>query len=180
MRPESAPIFAGNRARSAAAAAVAVVSLSRGVGFRAEAVAGQGRRRAFAGALDRPPSTSYEIMNPAAYEQGKNRNYCICRTCTDARCTVSAVRHRRDGRARCAYAGGVIGGKQEAATMTPQWKGGLYYAAQRGPGEDSAAASRNLLAGVVISVSMEKRSLRAGFRQDVRSRAEQKVFRRHP
>ncbi len=40
-----------------------------GLGFEQRLLKDKGAQYAFAGVLDRPPSTSYEIMNPRAYER---------------------------------------------------------------------------------------------------------------
>ena len=40
-----------------------------GLGFEQRLLKDKGAHYAFAGVLDRPPSTSYEIMNPIAYER---------------------------------------------------------------------------------------------------------------
>jgi hypothetical protein len=42
-----------------------------GLNFEQVLLQDKGTQAAFAGTLDRPPSTSYEIMNPHAYEKGK-------------------------------------------------------------------------------------------------------------
>ncbi len=45
-----------------------------GLGFEQRLLKDKGPQYAFAGVLDRPPSTSYEIMNPRAYERSCHRS----------------------------------------------------------------------------------------------------------
>src|SRR6202035_1598624 len=42
-----------------------------GLSFEQDVWMDKGREAAFAGVLDRPPSSSWEVINPRAYEQGK-------------------------------------------------------------------------------------------------------------
>ena len=56
-----------------------------GLGFEQRLLKDKGAQYAFAGVLDRPPSTSYEIMNPTAYERQGNGS-----SAPDARCARAA------------------------------------------------------------------------------------------
>jgi hypothetical protein len=102
-----------------------------GLGFEQKLLKDKGAKYAFAGVLDRPPSTSYEIMNPHAYE----------------RSVVVPLLHMPDvhtlldpdyqpydvgvmGELDVRILTELFGGPDAAAMFTPQWKGGLYYAAQ--------------------------------------------------
>jgi hypothetical protein len=102
-----------------------------GLGFEQRLLKDKGAHYAFAGVLDRPPSTSYEIMNPGAYE----------RSVTVPLLRMPDVHGLLDG-AYQPYDVGVMGeldvriltelfgGPDAAAMLTPQWNGGLYYAVQ--------------------------------------------------
>lgn len=102
-----------------------------GLGFEQRLLKDKGAAFAFAGVLDRPPSTSFEIMNPTAYE----------RSVTVPLLAMPDVHPLLDAEYR-PYDVGVMGeldvriltelfgGPDAAATLTPQWKGGLYYAVQ--------------------------------------------------
>lgn len=95
---------------------------------------------AFAGVLDRPPNTSFEIMNPRRYEQEAKV----------PRLNMPDVHPILDGQYD-PYDIGVMGeldvrilaelfgGRSAEAELTPAWDGGLYYAAQRrkAPDKDS-------------------------------------------
>src|SRR6202161_2844531 len=102
-----------------------------GLGFEQRLLKDKGAQYAFAGVLDRPPSTSYEIMNPVAYE----------RKATVPLLHMPDVHPLLDSDYQ-PYDVGVMGaldvriltelfgGPDAAAMFTPQWKGGLYYAVQ--------------------------------------------------
>jgi hypothetical protein len=102
-----------------------------GLGFEQRLLKDKGAQYAFAGVLDRPPSTSYEIMNPRAYE----------RSATVPLLHMPDVPGLLDGDYQ-PYDIGVMGeldvriltelfgGPDAAAMFTPQWRGGLYYAVQ--------------------------------------------------
>ena len=91
-----------------------------------------GKEAAFAGVLENPPSSSFEIMHPAAYM---------------AHVPVPVLRlpdiHPLIDAEYTPYDVGVMGefdvriltelfgGQQIAAALTPEWNGGIYYAAQR-------------------------------------------------
>ncbi len=102
-----------------------------GLGFEAAVLHDEGAAKAFAGVLDRPPATSFEIINPRAYE--------IKQTVPLLR--MPDVHPLLDG-AYDPYDIGVMGqldvrilmelfgGQPMAAELTPQWDGGLYYAVQ--------------------------------------------------
>jgi hypothetical protein len=121
-----------------------------GLGFEQRLLKDKGAQYAFAGVLDRPPSTSYEIMNPSAYE----------RKVAVPLLTMPDVHPLLDGDYR-PYDVGVMGeldvriltelfgGPEMAAILTPQWKGGLYYAVQSRkavtPAQQAATSSLALL-----------------------------------
>jgi hypothetical protein len=102
-----------------------------GLGFEQRLLKDKGAPYAFAGVLDRPPSTSYEIMNPTAYE----------RKAKVPLLHMPDVHPLLDGEYQ-PYDVGIMGeldvriltelfgGPDAAAVFTPQWQGGLYYAVQ--------------------------------------------------
>jgi hypothetical protein len=103
-----------------------------GLGFEEALLTSRGVNDAFAGALDRPPSSSYEIIHPDAYI---------------AHLPVPVLRmpdvHPLLDKEYVPYDVGVMGeldvrmltelfaGQQQAAALAPAWDGGIYYAAQR-------------------------------------------------
>jgi hypothetical protein len=121
-----------------------------GLGFEQRLLKDKGAQYAFAGVLDRPPSTSYEIMNPTAYE----------RSATAPLLQMPDVHGLLDpdyqpydigvmGELDVRILTELFGGPEMAAMLTPQWKGGLYYAVQSRkaltPAQQSSTASVALL-----------------------------------
>ncbi len=121
-----------------------------GLGFEQRLLKDKGARFAFAGVLDRPPSTSYEIMNPRAYERGATVP--LLRM-PDVHGLLEADYQPYDigvmGELDVRILTELFGGPEEAAMLTPQWKGGLYYAVQsrkaRTPEQQAATSSVALL-----------------------------------
>jgi hypothetical protein len=105
---------------------------SEGLGFEDAILVKAGKEAAFGNVLANPPSSSFEILHPAAYM---------------AHTPVPVLRfpdiHPLIDAEYTPYDVGVIGefdvriltelfgGQQIADALTPQWKGGVYYAAQR-------------------------------------------------
>ena len=121
-----------------------------GLGFEQRLLKDKGAQYAFAGVLDRPPSTSYEIMNPQAYEHGAAAPLLHM---PDVHGLLDAEYQPYDigvmGELDVRILTELFGGPQEAAMLTPQWRGGLYYAAQsrkaRTPEQQAATSSLTLL-----------------------------------
>jgi len=102
-----------------------------GLTFEQVLMKDKGLEGAFAGVLDRPPSTSYEILNPKAYE----------RQATVPLLKMPDVHGLLDSQYN-PYDIGVMGaldvriltelfaGEDAAVALTPEWDGGIYYAAQ--------------------------------------------------
>jgi hypothetical protein len=102
-----------------------------GLGFIQKLLTDRGKQAAFAGVLDNPPSTSWEILNPDLFEQGKlpphlripdihpllGTNY----TPYD----LGAV-----GQLDLRILATLYGGEELSQHLTPAWDGGYYYAAQ--------------------------------------------------
>lgn len=121
-----------------------------GLSFEAALLKDSGAAGAFAAALDRPPSTSYEILNPPAYERQEKIPLLTMPDIHDL------LRTAYDP-----YDVGVMGaldvrmltelfaGPDVSAQLTPQWDGGLYYAAQarsaQANGQRASTASLSLL-----------------------------------
>jgi hypothetical protein len=102
-----------------------------GLNFEQALMKDEGIEGAFAGVLDRPPATSFEIMNPKSYE----------RKAVPPLLQMPDIHGLIDGQYE-PYDIGVMGaldvrmltelfaGQEAAAALTPQWAGGIYYAAQ--------------------------------------------------
>jgi hypothetical protein len=121
-----------------------------GLGFEQRLLKDKGAQYAFAGVLDRPPSTSYEIMNPAAYER---RVTAPLLQMPDVHALLDPDYEPYDigvmGELDVRILTELFGGPDMAAILTPQWKGGLYYAVQSRkavtPAQQASTASVALL-----------------------------------
>src|SRR3984957_15028857 len=121
-----------------------------GLGFEQRLLKDKGPQYAFAGVLDRPPSTSYEIMNPTAYER---RATVPLLQMPDVHGLLDPDYEPYDvgvmGELDVRILTELFGGPDVAAILTPQWKGGLYYAVQSRkavtPAQQAATASVALL-----------------------------------
>jgi hypothetical protein len=102
-----------------------------GLNFEQVLLQDKGTEAAFAGALDRPPSSSYEIMNPRAYEKGKKGTLLHM---PDIHPLIDSQYEPYDigamGELDVRMLTELFGGKPIGAAMAQQWDGGLYYAAQ--------------------------------------------------
>jgi hypothetical protein len=121
-----------------------------GLGFEQRLLKDKGAQYAFAGVLDRPPSTSYEIMNPTAYERGARVPLLQM---PDVHSLLDADYEPYDigvmGELDVRILTELFAGPDVAAILTPQWRGGLYYAVQSRkavtPAEQAATSSVALL-----------------------------------
>ncbi len=104
-----------------------------GLAFEAQVLLKSGRDTAFAGVLAHPPSSSFEIMTPAAY---------LAHTPVPV-LSLPDIHPLLDHAGYLPYDLGVMGeldvriltelfgGQGMADALTPNWDGGIYYAAQR-------------------------------------------------
>jgi hypothetical protein len=121
-----------------------------GLGFTQRLLKDKGSEYAFAGVLDRPPSTSYEIMNPRAYERKVTVPLLHM---PDVHGLLDADYQPYDigviGELDVRILTELFGGPQAAAMLTPQWNGGIYYAVQsrkaKTPEQQASTASVALL-----------------------------------
>lgn len=102
---------------------------------------------AFADVLDGPPDTSYEIMNPRAWER---KVKVPLLNMPDIHPVIGADWAPYDigvmGQLDVRILAELFGGAQAAAKLTPAWDGGLYYAAQKKDAPDkNSTASVGLL-----------------------------------
>ena len=103
-----------------------------GLNFEQTLMKDKGVEMAFAGVLDRPPSTSYEIMNPKAYERRKEVPLLKM---PDVHGLLDEQYDPYDvgvmGALDVRILTELFGGEQESEALTPEWNGGLYFAAQK-------------------------------------------------
>jgi hypothetical protein len=103
-----------------------------GLGFEQTLLKDTGVKGAFAGALDRPPSTSYEILHPKAYEHEQKiplMRMPDVHGLLDANWTPYDVGVM--GALDVRMVAELFGGETLASQLTPLWDGGVYFAAQR-------------------------------------------------
>jgi hypothetical protein len=102
-----------------------------GLNFEQVVLKDEGPEKAFAGALDRPPATSYEVMHPRAWERGVRPTLL---TMPDIHPLIDAEYVPYDigvmGALDVRILTELFAGKAGAEDLTPQWDGGIYYAAQ--------------------------------------------------
>jgi len=103
-----------------------------GLSFEQDVWMDRGQNAAFAGTLDRPPTSSWEILNPREYE----------RKSTPAVPLLPNIHPLLDklykpydigqvGQLDLHILAGIFGGEQAARDLTPAWNGGIYWAGQR-------------------------------------------------
>ena len=123
----------------------------------------RGQAAAFTGALDRPPSSSWEIMNPREYEKG---HVPAIPYLPDIHPLVDSTYRPYDigqvGQLDLHILAGLFGGDRAARDLTPAWDGGIYWAGQTPERNDSGAAGQHQIHLALLPVHLEERSLRAG------------------
>jgi hypothetical protein len=105
---------------------------SDGLEFEYRVLLKAGRDAAFAGTLARPPSSSFEIIHPDAYLKGTP---VPTLRMPDIHPLIDAAYAPYDegvmGELDVRILAELFGGQQIAAALSPAWRGGIYYAAQR-------------------------------------------------
>ena len=108
-----------------------------------------GKKEEFAGALDAPPSSSFEILHPKAYLA-----HAVVPTLRlpDVHAILDAEYEPYDvgvmGELDVEIMANLFGGEQIAQALSPAWAGGVYYAGQRKsatPAEKQATASLGVM-----------------------------------
>src|SRR5579859_579798 len=102
-----------------------------GLSFEQDVWMDKGQKAAFAGVLDRPPASSWEVMNPRAYEQGKQPPVLSMpdiHRLLDAR--YKAYDIGQVGQLDLRILAQIFGGDGAARELTPAWDGGIYWAGQ--------------------------------------------------
>lgn len=119
-----------------------------GLSFEQDVWMDRGQAAAFTGALDRPPSSSWEIINPRQYEQGHVPPIPYL---PDIHPLVDSTYRAYDigqvGQLDVHILAGLFGGDSAARDLAPAWDGGLYWAGQRlnaTPAEQSTTRSISL------------------------------------
>ncbi len=121
-----------------------------GLSFEQAILQAAGPERAFAGTLDQPPTSSYEIMNPQAYLQHQPVPVLHM---PDIHPLIDKDYNPYDigvmGALDVRIMTDLFGGDEMSAALTPQWDGGMYYAAQKKsavtPAQKASTASLSVL-----------------------------------
>lgn len=102
-----------------------------GLSFEQDVWMDQGQKAAFAGALDRPPTSSWEIINPREYEK---KHVPAIPLMPNIHPLVDSTYKPYDigqvGELDVHILSELLGGDNAARDLTPAWNGGLYWAGQ--------------------------------------------------
>jgi len=103
-----------------------------GLNFEQDVWMDQGQAAAFAGTLDHPPTSSWEILNPREYEK---RHTPAIPLLPNIHPLLDSLYRPYDigqiGQLDLRILAQLFGGEQEARDLTSAWDGGLYWAGQR-------------------------------------------------
>ena len=124
-----------------------------GLSFEQDVWMDKGRQAAFAGVLDRPPASSWEVMNPRVYEQGKQSPILVL---PDIHPLLNKLYKPYDigqvGQLDLRILAQIFGGEAAARELTPAWDGGIYWAGQKISAKTPAEqASTNSVALLYLS-----------------------------
>jgi hypothetical protein len=134
-----------------------------GLSFEQDVWMDQGQEAAFAGTLDHPPTSSWEIINPREYEK---RHVPAVPLLPNIHPLVDKLYKPYDigqiGQLDLHILTELFGGDQAAGNLTPAWNGGLYWAGQRLSAKTpQELASTNSIALFYLSVWKNSASARA-------------------
>jgi hypothetical protein len=134
-----------------------------GLSFEQDVWMDQGRTAAFAGTLDHPPTSSWEILNPREYEK---RHTPAIPLLPNIHPLVDNLYKPYDigqiGQLDVRILTKLFGGDPAARDLTPAWDGGFYWAGQRLSAKTaSEQASTNSIALFYLSVWKNAASARA-------------------
>lgn len=132
-----------------------------GLSFEQDVWMDQGQAAAFTGALDRPPTSSWEIMNPREYEKGRLP---VIPLLPDIHPLVDSLYRPYDigqvGQLDVHILTGIFGGEDAARELTPAWDGGLYWAGQLRSATAADQASTKSIALLYLSAWKSSESAR--------------------
>jgi len=124
-----------------------------GLSFEQDIWMDKGKQAAFAGVLDRPPASSWEVMNPRVYEQAKQSPILVM---PDIHPLLNKLYKPYDigqvGQLDLRILAEIFGGEAAARELTPAWDGGIYWAGQKISAKTPAEqASTNSVALLYLS-----------------------------
>jgi hypothetical protein len=113
-----------------------------GLSFEQDVWMDKGRQAAFAGVLDRPPASSWEVINPRSYEQAKQSPVLVL---PDIHPMLDKLYTPYDigqvGQLDLRILAQIFGGESAARELTPAWDGGIYWAGQKAAAKTAAEQS---------------------------------------
>ncbi|MDE3200573.1 MAG: hypothetical protein KGN79_06590 [Acidobacteriota bacterium] len=124
-----------------------------GLSFEQDVWMDKGQTAAFAGALDRPPSSSWEIINPRNYEAGRHAPIPLLpniHPLVDATYTPYDIGQM--GELDVQILTQVFGGEDASRDLAPAWDGGLYWAGQLKSATVAQKATTKSIALLYLSV----------------------------
>jgi hypothetical protein len=123
-----------------------------GLSFEQDLWMDQGQKAAFAGALDRPPSSTWEIINPREFEKAKIP---VVPLLPDIHPLVDKVYKPYDigqvGELDLHILTQLFGGDTASRDLTPAWDGGIYWAGQQRNATPAQQASTKSIAFFYLS-----------------------------
>lgn len=123
-----------------------------GLSFEQDVWMDQGQSAAFAGALDRPPTSTWEIMNPRSYE---HKSAPALPLLPNIHPLVDKFYKPYDigqvGQLDLHILAGIFGGEAAAGDLTPAWDGGIYWAGQSRTASTAEQGSTKSLALFYLS-----------------------------
>ena len=124
-----------------------------GLSFEQDVWMDRGQTAAFTGTLDRPPSSTWEIINPREYEKGHVPTVPLL---PDIHTLVDKTYRPYDigqvGQLDLHILAGLFGGDDAARNLTPAWDGGIYWAGQRLAATPDEQASTKSISLFYLSV----------------------------
>jgi hypothetical protein len=133
-----------------------------GLSFEQDVWMDRGQTAAFTGALDRPPSSSWEIMNPREYEKGHHSAIPLL---PNIHPLLDPLYKPYDigqvGQLDTHILTTIFGGESASRDLTPAWDGGLYWAGQRRSATAAEKATTGSIALLYLSAWKSPESARA-------------------
>ena len=133
-----------------------------GLSFEQDVWMDQGQAAAFPGTLDRPPTSTWEIMNPREYEKKSTPALPLL---PNIHPLVDKLYKPYDigqvGQLDLHILAGIFGGENAANDLTPAWNGGIYWAGQRLAATTAEQSSTKSLALFYLSVWKNEASAQA-------------------
>jgi hypothetical protein len=125
-----------------------------GLAFEQQILVKKDVDRAFAGVLDAPPSTTFQIMNPNAYLRGQAMPLLKLPDIHPMLKSAGYVAYDVGvmGELDVRMTAELFGGEPLAKGLAPEWAGGIYYAAQR---KNATSAQKDTTASLALLYSSQ-------------------------